>query len=101
MHTVLYLCPLGQQHRDWRLAAAPPDLNVIMRRSTEVGREEVLSIIATADALITERVGTIDRAMIEAGAKLKLIQRLGSLYHDIDLDAARECNIPVCTRPIR
>jgi phosphoglycerate dehydrogenase-like enzyme len=101
MHTVLYLCPLGQQHRDWRMAAAPPDLNIIMRRSTEVSRAEILSLIPTADALITERVGSIDRAMMEAGAKLKIIQRLGSLYHDIDLDAARERNIPVCTQPIR
>jgi phosphoglycerate dehydrogenase-like enzyme len=101
MKTVLYLCPLGQQHRDWRMAAAPPDLNVIMRRSTEVSREEILSLIPQADALITERVGAIDRGMIEAGKSLKIIQRLGSLYHDIDLEAARERNIPVCTRPIR
>ena len=100
-HTVLYLCPLGQQHRDWRMAAAPTDLTVIMRRSTDVAHEEVLSLIANADALITERVGSIDREMIEAGKKLKIIQRLGSLYHDIDLDAARERGIPVCTRPIR
>ena len=98
---VLYLCPLGQQHRDWRMAAAPPDLNVIIRRSTDVARDEVLRLIATADALITERVGAIDREMIEAGKNLKIIQRLGSLYHDIDLAAARERNIPVCTRPIR
>jgi phosphoglycerate dehydrogenase-like enzyme len=98
---VLYMCPLGKQHQEWRLAAAPPELNVIMRRSTETPREEVLALLKDADALITERTGVIDRAMIEAAPRLKIIQRLGSLYHDIDLDAAREFHVPVCTRPIR
>jgi phosphoglycerate dehydrogenase-like enzyme len=99
--TVLYLCPLGKQHQEWRLAAAPPGIDVIMRRSTETSREEVLALLANADALITERVGAVDRAMIEAAPRLKVIQRLGSLYHDIDLDAAREFNVPVCVQPIR
>lgn len=98
---VLYLCPLGKQHQAWRLAAAPPEFNVVMRRSTETSREEAMALIRDADALITERTGSIDRALIEAGSKLKLIQRLGSLYHDIDLDAARTFGVPVCIRPIR
>ena len=98
--TVLYLCPLGQQHRDWRLAAAPTDLDIVMRRTSEVSHDEALSLISQADALITERTGTIDRSLIEAGSRLKIIQRIGSLYHDIDLDAARARKIPVCYRPI-
>ncbi len=72
-----------------------------MRRSTETSRDELLTLIKDADVLMTERTGNIDRALIEAAPKLKLIQRLGSLYHDIDLDAARARNIAVCTRPIR
>ncbi len=100
-HTVLYLCPLGKQHQAWRLAAAPAEFKVVMRRSSEVSREEVLALLREADALITERVGSVDRAMIEAGPRLKIIQRIGSLYHDIDLDAAREFHVPVCVRPIR
>lgn len=99
--TILYLCPLGQQHRDWRLAAAPPEFNVIIRRSTEVSHEEVLQLVPQADALISERIGIIDAAIINAGTNLKIIQRLGSLYHDIDRAAARARNITVCTRPIR
>lgn len=100
-HTVLYLCPLGKQHQAWRLAAAPAEFKVVMRRSSEVSREEVLTLLREADALITERAGGVDRAMIEAGPRLKIIQRIGSLYHDIDLDAAREFHVPVCVRPIR
>lgn len=98
---VLYLCPLGKQHQAWRLAAAPPACNVIMRRNTEVSRDDVLALVEDADALISERAGVIDRALIAAAPRLKLIQRIGSLYHDIDLDAAREYHVPVCVRPIR
>jgi phosphoglycerate dehydrogenase-like enzyme len=72
-----------------------------MRRSTEISRDEILALIPQADALITERVGHIDGEIIAAGKRLKIIQRLGSLYHDIDLDAAKARGIPVCTRPIR
>lgn len=98
---VLYLCPLGQQHREWRMAAAPSEFSVIMRRSTEISRAEVLQILPQVDALISERTGAIDAEMIAAGSRLKIIQRLGSLHHDIDLAAAQARNIPVCYRPIR
>lgn len=64
-------------------------------------RDEIIARVPQADALITERSGVIDRSIIEAGTNLKLIQRIGSLYHDIDLDAARECGVPVAIRPIR
>lgn len=100
-NTVLFLCPLGKQHQQWRLQAAPPEMNVIMRRSTETPRDEVLALLCDADALITERTGVIDAAMIDAAPRLKIIQRLGSLHYDIDLDAAKARGIPVCTRPIR
>jgi phosphoglycerate dehydrogenase-like enzyme len=103
--TVLYLCPLGQQHQQWRLAAAPPELNVIMRRNPS--RHELIALMPQADVLITERTsprtGMIDREIIDAGAetRLKLIQRVGSLCYDIDLAAARERGVPVALRPIR
>ena len=100
-YNVLYLCPLGKQHQAWRLAAAPANFDVVMRRSTETSREEVLALVRHADALITERAGEVDRRLIEAAPRLKIIQRIGSLYHDIDLDAAREFHVPVCVRPIR
>ena len=100
-NNVLYLCPLGKQHQEWRLAAAPADLNIIMRRSTETPRNEVLALAREADAIITERAGVIDNTMIDAAPNLKIIQRLGSLYHDIDLDAAKARGIPVYAQPIR
>ena len=72
-----------------------------MHRSTETPRAEILALVKDADVIITERVGTIDKAIIYAAPRLRLIQRIGSLYHDIDLDAAKARNIAVCTRPIR
>ncbi len=62
-------------------------------------RAEILDLIPRMDALITERAGVIDREIINAGAKLKLIQRIGSLHYDIDLAAAREHNVTVAVRP--
>jgi phosphoglycerate dehydrogenase-like enzyme len=97
--TILYLCPLGQQHQQWRLQAAPPEVEVIMRRNPS--RPELLALIPRADALITERAAVIDREVLAAGKRLKLVQRIGSLSHDIDLAAARELGIPVATQPIR
>lgn len=95
---VLYLCPLGQQHQHWRLRAAPAGLNVIMRRNPS--KPEVLELIPHADVLISERSGVIDRDIIAAGARLKLIQRIGSLAHDIDVQAAQAFGVPVATQPI-
>ncbi|MCX6017234.1 MAG: D-isomer specific 2-hydroxyacid dehydrogenase family protein [Chloroflexi bacterium] len=103
MFKILYLCPLGLQHREWRLAAAAhePGMNVVIRRSTETTHDELLELVRDADALITERTGEIDRAVIAAGVKLKLIHRHGSLAHDIDLAAAREYGVSVSVQPIR
>ena len=70
-----------------------------MRRSPT--QAEILALIPQADALISERSGSIDKQIISAGVNLKLIQRIGSLAYDIDLAAARERHIPVAVRPIR
>jgi phosphoglycerate dehydrogenase-like enzyme len=99
-YKTLYLCPLGQRHQNWRIGAAPKEFEVVMRRSTEITKDEIIELIRDADALITERVGVIDREIIDAGAKLKVILRYGSLSHDIDFDAARERNIRVIVEPI-
>lgn len=95
---VLYLCPLGRQHQQWRLDAAPAGLNVVMRRKPS--KAELLERVPQADVLISERSGMIDREIIAAGARLRLIQRIGSLVHDIDTQAARERGVPVAAQPI-
>lgn len=57
--------------------------------------------LVDAAFLITERAGEIDAALIGAARQLRLIQRLGSLTYDIDLAAAKQAGIAVCTWPIR
>ncbi len=99
--TLLYLCPLGKQQREWRIAAAPADVTVVMRRNSEVSREALIALMRDADALITERTGVIDAELIAAAPRLRVIHRYGSLTHDIDLAAAQARGVPVCAQPIR
>jgi lactate dehydrogenase-like 2-hydroxyacid dehydrogenase len=73
-------------HQKTFLAAAPEEL-------------EFVDSPADAVYLISERQGKIDAAFLEATPKLKLILRLGSQSHDIDLAAAKERGIAVCTWP--
>ena len=63
-------------------------------------RAEIISLMPDIDVIITERAGVIDRGIIEAGSRLKLIERIGSLYYDIDIAAARERGVAVTTLPI-
>jgi phosphoglycerate dehydrogenase-like enzyme len=63
-------------------------------------RQELLSWLPRAEFLISERSGVIDAEMIQAAKRLRLIQRLGSLVYDIDLEAARAAGVPVCALPV-
>jgi len=97
-YQVLFLTDRGQRHQQEAMAAAPPNLAVTMLRRPE--RRKVLRLIRDAEFLISERAGAIDAEMIAAGEKLRLIQRLGSLTHDIDLEAAQTAGVPVSAWPI-
>ena len=98
-HKVLFLTERSLRHQQDALAGAPPELEIVMlRRPT---RAELLSTIADSEFLISERADVIDAEVISAGKELRLIQRLGSLTYDIDLQAAQQAGIPVCTWPIR
>ncbi len=56
--------------------------------------------LADAEFLISERFGMIDAEIIKGAKSLKLIQRLGSQVHDIDLETASRAGIKVCYQPI-
>jgi phosphoglycerate dehydrogenase-like enzyme len=98
-HSALFLTDRGQRHQQTVLDAAPPELAITMMRRPP--KEEVLRILPEFEFLISERSGRIDAEMIAAGRQLRLIQRLGSLAHDIDLKAARAAGVPVATWPIQ
>jgi phosphoglycerate dehydrogenase-like enzyme len=97
-HKTLFLTQRGLQHQEWAMQGAPPELSLIMRR--DPSREELLSLLADAEFLISERSGVIDAGMIQAAPKLRLIQRLGRQTWDLDLDAARQAGVAVCYQPI-
>ncbi len=99
MHLTLFVTGRDAQHQQRALDGAPPELEVIMRRSP--GRSELLALLPKAEFLISERSGEIDAEMIAAGRKLRLIQRLGAQTWDIDVDAARAAGIPVCYLPVQ
>jgi phosphoglycerate dehydrogenase-like enzyme len=69
----------------------------MMRRPS---KDEVMRALPGFEFLISERSGEVDADMIAAGSQLKLIQRLGSLSYDIDLEAARQAGIAVATWPV-
>ena len=98
VHKVLFLTQRGQWHQDEALDAAPPGLDVLMRR--EPSRDEILGLLPEMDFLISERTGRIDADMINQGKSLKLIQRLGRQTWDMDLESAHTAGVPVCCLPV-
>jgi lactate dehydrogenase-like 2-hydroxyacid dehydrogenase len=98
-HPTLFLTHRGLLHQRAALDAAPAELDVTIVRSPS--KEEIINLLPGKEFLISERSGTIDAEILRAGKDLRLIQRLGSQTHDIDLDAAREAGIAVSYLPIR
>jgi phosphoglycerate dehydrogenase-like enzyme len=97
-HKVLFLTERSPRHQQAALTSAPDNLDVVMLRRPS--RAEILQHLADTEFLISERAGEIDAELIQAGKKLRLIQRLGSLAHDIDLAAAQQAGVAVCLWPI-
>jgi phosphoglycerate dehydrogenase-like enzyme len=98
-HKTLFLTERGARHQQDALKAAPPELDVtIIRRQKD---EALDAYLADAEFLITERVGLVDADLLRKAPHLKMIERLGSLTHDIDLAAARAAGIEVCYWPQR
>ncbi|MFC1960430.1 NAD(P)-dependent oxidoreductase [Chloroflexota bacterium] len=86
------------RHQQAALKAAPDTLQVIMLENPDPAllREQ----LADAEFLISERSGIIDAGLIQSAPDLRLIQRLGSLTHDIDLAAAQAAGVIVCSWPL-
>jgi len=98
-HKTLFVTQRGQRHQQAALDAAPPELEIVMRRTTD--KQELLELLPEMEFFVSERAGMIDAEVIAAGRNLRLIQRLGSQVWDIDAGAARRAGIPVCYWPVR
>lgn len=97
-YRVVFITERGHRHQQAVLAAAPDILDIVMLRHPD--RETLNHHLAEADYLISERSGTVDFRMIKEAPKLKMILRLGSVTHDIDIEAARMARVIVCYWPV-
>ena len=62
-------------------------------------QHELLSRVASADAIISQLTDRIDRALIDAAPSLKVIANVAAGHDNIDLEAARERGIVVTNTP--
>lgn len=97
-HRVVFVTSRAPVHQATALAAAPDELEVVMLQDPD--RAVLMAAIHDAEFIVSERSGTIDAEVIDGAGPLRLIQRLGSRCHDIDLDAARRRRVPVCRWPL-
>ena len=97
-HKVVFTTERGLRHQQDALDAAPDMFDIMMLRQPD--KIMLKAALADADYLISERTGIIDAELIQAAPQLKLIQRLGSLTYDIDLEAARAAGVAVCYWPV-
>src|SRR5258708_39900236 len=97
MPRVLFLTDRGERHQRAALRAAPPDLDVIIRRRPS--ESEILPLMPTVDFLITERNQPARTVLLDAAPRLKLIVRLVSLSYDIDVETAHAKGIHVSVHP--
>ncbi len=72
---------------------------VTVQAAAKMSREEVLAAIPDADALIIRSATKVDRTMMQAAPKLKLVGRAGVGVDNVDLAAATELGIVVMNAP--
>lgn len=85
-------------HQARAIALAPEGAEVTV--VSPPTRDALIEALADYDVLVTERLGDIDGEIIGRGKRLRLIQRLGRMTHDIDMTAAKAAGIPVCNWPL-
>lgn len=78
------------------LSAAP---EVTVQAAAKMSRDEVLSAIPNAQALIIRSATTVDRAMLEAAPHLKVVGRAGVGVDNVDLKAAADRGVIVMNAP--
>lgn len=93
-YKTIYTTERSPFHQERAIAAAPPDLDIIMLRYAT--KADLIEHLTDTTFLISERTGVIDKEIITAAPNLKMILRLGSLTHDIDVAAAKEAGVIVC-----
>src|SRR4051794_34923834 len=70
-----------------------------VKAAAKMDRKEVLELIPQADALVIRSATKVDRAMMEAAPKLRIIGRAGVGVDNVNLDAATDLGIVVMNAP--
>src|SRR5437763_17028847 len=73
--------------------------DITVKSAAKMDRKEVLELIPQADALVIRSATKVDRAMMEAAPKLRIIGRAGVGVDNVDLDAATDLGIVVMNAP--
>jgi glyoxylate reductase len=73
----------------------------VVEHPTEHGRseEDMITILAEADAAITLLSDPVTRAVLEANPNLRLVANHAAGYNNIDIEAARELGVVVTNTP--
>jgi D-3-phosphoglycerate dehydrogenase len=66
----------------------------------DLSHADLVSIIKDYDALIVRSATTLDRAVFEAGKKLRVVGRAGVGVDNIDIEAANAYGVIVCNAPV-
>jgi phosphoglycerate dehydrogenase-like enzyme len=96
---VVFTTNRGARHQEDVIRSAPDQLEITMLHKPE--KTDLITHLQDAAYLISERSGVIDAEIIENAPNLKLIQRLGSLTFDIDIEEAAKAGIAVCFMPLQ
>jgi D-3-phosphoglycerate dehydrogenase len=89
---------------DWTFTNLDLEKNILESNHIELlakqskTESDLVSLVLEADAVITQ-FAKIDAQVISAMKKVKVIVRYGIGVDNVDLAAARNCNIPVCNIP--
>lgn len=97
-HRTIFTTDRSEVHQRLALEAAPPELAIEMLVSPD--KATVIEALADAEFLISERSGNVDADVIAGATDLRLIQRLGTRSHDIDVEAAKAAGVAVCYWPL-
>lgn len=77
----------------------PADWEITFPEKEEFSKTELLRILPDYDIMLAIFHAPIDREIIDAGKKLKLISNYGVGYNNIDITYAREKGIAVTNTP--
>ena len=80
------------------VARIPADVDWVQIATEDNGDygAEALALAGGVDAFVGSIRGPVNEALLAAAPKLRMVQRMGVGYDNVDLDAAARRNIPVC-----